>query len=235
MNELFLIPEKIKKENFLEINEKSKKYKHYIKAKQELEDQYKIENIIEIINNSKLTDKYINSMKEFNTDILYKSDGHGLNHNIRVAFNAYIISSNENISEDDFLIIMDACKYHDIGRKNDLEDKLHGTRSSEMLSFIEDKYTKEELNYLKTIIICHSLNDKDFEKVAIKNKIKDIKRCKKMHEILKDSDGLDRVRLHYPYVNIKYIRTETAKKMITFSHELYYNYNMILDNTNVNN
>ena len=230
MNYLFLKPNILNKINLNKIDINNKKYKYYQKAKQALEVSYDIEDICKIIDNSNITNAYIKQMKDFDTTILYKSEGHGMHHNIRVAFYAYIISSSENISEVDFNIIMEACKYHDIGRQNDLEDKMHGKRSAEKISFLEEKYSKDELNYLKTIITCHSLNDKDFEKIAVKNKIKDIERCRKMHEILKDSDGLDRVRLHYPYVNIKYIRTKTAKKMIPFAHELFYNYNMILNN-----
>lgn len=48
---------------------------------------------------------------------------------------------------------------------------------------------------------------------------------KKMHEILKDADALDRVRLEEPFVDINYLRTETSKKMVVFAHELFYNYN----------
>lgn len=229
MNSSYIKPEKLKKFKLLEIDKSCKKFKYYKKFKEELEDQYTADNINNIISKSKLTNEYIKNMHDFDTAILYKSDGHGINHNIRVSFYAYIISSNEDVSKKDFTLIMEACKYHDIGRENDLEDKLHGKRSAHMLTFLEDKYSAEELNYLKTIITCHSLNDKEFEKVAVKNKIKDIERCRKMHEILKDSDGLDRVRLKYPYVNIKYLRTETSKRMIEFSHKLFYNYDNILD------
>ena len=230
MNNLYINPELFQKLNFIQIDIKNKKYKYYQKAKETLKEQYALKNIKDIINASNLTNIYLKHMQDFNTIILYKSDGHGINHNIRVCLFAYIISSNEKISDRDFELIMEACKYHDIGRINDLEDKEHGKRGADNLAFLEDKYSKEELNYIKTIVTCHSLNDKEFNKIAIKNGIKEIERCKKMHEILKDSDGLDRVRLRYPYVNEKYIRTESAKRMIVFAHELFYNYEIILTN-----
>lgn len=215
--------------NFAQIDKKSGKYKFYNKAKEKLENQYNVQNIMTIIDNSNLTSDYQKHMRDFNTKILYKSKGHGVNHNIRVCLFAYIISSNEGISSNDFALIMEACKYHDIGRKDDNEDMLHGKRSAEMLSFLVDKYSEEELNYLKTIVTCHSLDDSEFENVAIRNGIMNIDRCKKIYEILKDSDGLDRVRLAYPNVNIKYLRTNTSKRMILFSHELFYNYKTILE------
>ena len=224
MNELYIEPNLFENYTFKEISSECKRYKYYYKAKEETDNAYTIEDIKKIIYNSNLEETYINQMMDFNTEILYKSDGHGINHNIRVCFFAYIISTNEKISKREFELIMEACKYHDIGRINDYEDEQHGKRSADKLIFLHDKYTEEELNYIKTIVTSHSRNDKDFDKIATKNKVKDINKCKKLHEILKDSDGLDRVRLHYPYVNIKYLRTDTARSMIPFAHELYSNY-----------
>ena len=229
MNNLFIKTDILAKINFNEININTKNFKHYQKAKENQIENYSVNDVKNIIATSNLTNIYSEQMKDFDTTILYKSDGHGVNHNIRVCFFAYIISSNEKISTRDFELIMEACKYHDIGRTNDMEDESHGKKSADKITFLDNKYSKEELNYIKTIVTCHSLNDKKFNKVATKNGVIDIERCKKMHEILKDSDALDRVRLHYPYVNEKYIRTETARKMIAFAHELFYNYNTILN------
>lgn len=229
MNKQLIEPSTFQKIIFNKIINNNKTKKCYEKAKIERENNYNLDDIKKIINNSPLEELYLEQMENFNTDILYKSEGHGINHNIRVCFFAYIISTKENISEEDFKLIMEACKYHDIGRINDLEDALHGKRSADSLSFLMENYTVEELNYIKTIITCHSLSDREFERIAIKNNISDLKRCKKLYEILKDSDGLDRVRLCYPYVNIKYLRTETAKNMIPFAHELFYNYNLFLE------
>lgn len=230
MNELYIAPSLPEEKDFDKISNESKRYKYYQKAKEEIDNVCTVNDIKDIIYNSKLKETYINQMKNFNTEILYKSDGHGINHNIRVCFFAYIISTNENISPRDFELIIEACKYHDIGRINDVEDEFHGYRSANKLIFLQDKYTEEEMNYIKTIVTTHSRKDKEFDKIAIKNKIKDINRCKKLHEILKDSDGLDRVRLHCPYVNIKYLRTTTGKRMIPFAHELYSNYDKTIKN-----
>ena len=229
MNNVFINPTVLQEMKLDKIDNTNKKYKYYQKAKDTEIKHYTDEDIKELISSSNLLDIYFRQMKDFDTTILYKSEGHGIHHNIRVCLFAFIISTNEKVNSRDFNLIMEACKYHDIGRENDLEDPCHGKRSADNISFLKDKYTEEELNYIKTIITCHSLNDKEFEKVAIKNKVKDLARCKKMHEILKDSDGLDRVRLHYPFVNIKYLRTSAAKRMIPYAHELFYNYNNILN------
>ena len=98
-----------------------------------------------------------------------------------------------------------------------------------MLSFVSDKYSDEELNILKTVITCHSLSDDKFDFIASRNEIKDIERTRKIFCILKDSDALDRLRLNNPFIRIDLIRTESAKKLILFAYELYFNYKKWLE------
>ncbi len=182
------------------------------------------EDVIKIISRSKYNDYFIESLNNTKTELLYKSHCHGLNHNIRVALFSLIICINENVSLDDFKIILDGAKYHDIGRTNDLTDDAHGKRSSLKLDFLIEKYTKEEMTLLKTIIHCHSLDDDLFESIARKNGVKDIERCRKMYNILKDADALDRVRLDDPYIKISLMRTNTSKELIPFAYEMYEGY-----------
>lgn len=214
----------------------NKNYKYYIKTKNELEklniEQYSVLDLLKIITDNKYS-KYIRIYKElfndYKTELLYKSYGHGINHNIRVTLYAVIISIYEEISIDDFKLVIEACKYHDIGRINDLLDEKHGLRSAEMIDFLKDKYAEEEMNILRTIITCHSLNDKEHDKIAKKNGVKNIKRSKKLLDILKDSDALDRVRLNYPLIRIDYLRTDISKKIVLFSFLTYFNYEKILN------
>lgn len=213
---------------FKNISTTDKNYEYYQKNKNELKNsniqQYSINDIkqsLEKCNNKKII---LNSLKDFDITKLYKSQIHGLNHNIRVLLFAFIISEMEQLNEANFNIILDAAKYHDIGRINDLRDDKHGKRSSENLLFLKDKYSETDFNILKTIIECHSVDDNDFVSIARNNKIIEIDRCKKLLDILKDSDGLDRVRLEFPYIKIDLIRTETAKKLVLFAYELYSNY-----------
>lgn len=176
----------------------------------------------------------LNSLDNFDITKVYKSEIHGLNHNIRVLLFAFIISEMEQLNEVDFNIILDSAKYHDIGRTNDLRDDEHGKRSSENLLFLKGKYSENNFNILKTIIECHSIDDNEFFNIAKNNKITEIDRCKKLLDILKDSDGLDRVRLEFPYIKINLIRTETAKKLVLFAYELYSNYNLYINDRSVN-
>ncbi|MBR4262297.1 MAG: HD domain-containing protein [Bacilli bacterium] len=180
--------------------------------------------VTKILSKSKYNDIFIEMMKNIKTELLYKSHCHGLNHNIRVALFALIICVNEDISLEDFIIIIEGAKYHDIGRENDLTDDSHGKRSAMKMDFLKDEYSNEELNLLKTIVTCHSIDDEYFDSVAKKNNIKDIDRCRKMYNILKDSDALDRVRLDDPTIKINLMRTTTAKELIPFAYEMYESY-----------
>lgn len=218
---------------FINIDKDNINYQYFIKAKEELEQleivSYTTEEVQKIINNSPLTKTYLKLMNEIRVDKLYKSYIHGINHNIRVSYLALIISTIENIKEEDFKLIIETCKYHDIGRINDYEDREHGLNGANKLDFLSSKYNEDELNYLKTVITCHSLKDTYFKQLAIKNKIKDIDKCKKIFEILKDADALDRVRLEYPVVKISYLRIFSSKKLILYAYQLFYNYEMLME------
>lgn len=210
-----------------QIDEEDMMYQLYIDVKKKLQNQgIKLLSYDEII--SAIPQAYINEfnilMKEFDIDKLYSSHIHGIDHNIRVAIFALIISAFEKIDLDDFRIIIECAKYHDIGRINDLEDITHGFMGARKIDFLESKYNSRELSYMRTVITIHSLSDDSFNRIASLNDVDDIERCKKMFHILKDADGLDRARLEWPYIDIDYLRTFTAKRLIPFAYELNYNY-----------
>lgn len=211
-----------------ELNNKSFNYEFYISSIKKLEElniiPLRYSEIVNKISQSEYINIYLDLMRNIKSDKLYKSYIHGINHNIKVSLFALIISVYENIPLDDFKLIIEASKYHDIGRNGDNEDKEHGLISSKNIDFLCDIYSDDELNYLKTIIQCHSLNDDIFDDIAKENGIKNIERCRKMFKILKDSDGLDRTRLEYPYIKIELLRTDTSKRLIPFSYELNESY-----------
>ena len=123
---------------------------------------------------------------------------------------------------------MDACKYHDVGRVNDLYDEKHGLRSAKKIDQIVDSdiYNDlENLNLLKSIIEYHSIPDKEIDKIIKKYKLTNIDRFILLSNILKDSDGLDRVRLSinsrkFCDLNPKYLRCDESFKLVKISHIL---------------
>lgn len=195
------------------------------------EEQYTLEEMINILDTKSTLSNIYQEVEDINKELLYKSHTHGLSHNQRVVFFAFIICLFENISGDDYTIIMDACKYHDIGRQNDEEDSKHGIRSSEMINQIfrgKGIYTNSEnLGYLRSIVELHSNSDADNKFYFEKYKLNNYNRFVRLYSVLKDADGLDRVRLcpYYPdiiWLDPKYLRTKTGVKLIRLAHEVNY-------------
>ena len=116
-------------------------------------------------------------------------------------------------------MILDACAYHDTGRENDLVDPLHGKRSAEKLSGLVD-WTGDELAILEAIVEGHSRHDEEIVQIMEERKVVDKELCKKLFEILKDADALDRFRLGPDDLNPNKLRTSISKCLIEAAREL---------------
>lgn len=217
---------------FDEIDNMNKRYESYQMTKEQLArcqiESYSLEELLDIVRNSKYYSTFVNSINNIDENKLYTSFGHGIYHNERTALFAFAIATLQNLDEEDIKLVLDAAKYHDIGRVDDREDKDHGKRSARQITFLEKYYQPKEMKCLRTIITGHSVDDRQFDNIALVNQIKDYDHCKKLYNILKDADGLDRVRLRYPDIDISYLRTEESKKMVSASFELYYNFEEIV-------
>ena len=169
--------------------------------------------------NKDLINIYNDTMKDFRTDLLYDSEIHGLKHNIRVSIYTLIIINQGNYSKEDLEILLEAAKYHDTGRINDEDDLAHGKRSSDMMSFLNKKYSDVDMSYLKSIVEAHSIPDAKRDIIAKKNKLDNIGRYHKLLNVLKDADALDRVRTDD--LDVTFLRTEKGKELESFARELY--------------
>lgn len=199
-------------------------YNYYVDTKQDLKKMGIVpitkEQISHIFESSKFKEQFIQKIKNIQPEKLYKSNMHGINHNIRVSIFAYILANFEDISMREFEMLIDCAKYHDIGRIDDCVDYKHGLKSASKFDFLID-YNEEELNLMKTIVACHCMNDSEIDKYIEIYKVKDKNKCKKLFNLLKDADGLDRVRLPYPKIQIDMLRTNTAKRIVLFAFEMY--------------
>lgn len=228
MIELETLEKVLNKKYFKKYDESCIHYKEYLKFKTQFEKKhiksYTLEEILNIIKTSQYYNYFIENMNNINKNLIYVSEGHGITHNERVAIFTMTLAILNNLDRKDLRILLEAAKYHDSGRTNDEEDSIHGYKSSLIVeNYIKD-LNVEDKNILKVICITHSLNDRNFHKVAKKYKIKNIKRCKKLFEILKDSDALDRVRLDYDALDISYLRNKYSKSLVLAAYDLYNNY-----------
>lgn len=187
--------------------------------------QYDLFDTIETLKKDKRYEILTYNIEHIKREILFNSNIHGIAHNEKVLLLAFIIGCFENINSIDMQVLLDAAKYHDIGRSNDGADGTHGHDSAEKVDKAV-KYDKDEdEQILKYIIEAHSLSDIFSKFVLAKYKINDKKRAVNLHKILKDADALDRIRISRDLssdsdLNPKYLRTDTAKRMIKLSHQL---------------
>lgn len=167
---------------------------------------------------------------------------HGIHHNDRVAMLSMMIARNEGILEGDTDhrtkdILLMAAYEHDIGRKvGKITFNIgpHAKRSARKLRKIDVKYlngqpyTEEDKNILRAVVEAHEGKDEAMDQICKKYHISEEnwKYTKTLMTILKDADALDRVRLDYNTgivitdLNPKYLRTNTAKRLLNASYQL---------------
>ena len=173
---------------------------------------------------------------------LYRSKFHGLYHSEKVTFFAYLIGKSLKLNETDMKIILDAAKYHDIGRTDECEDTTHGLTSTLRLKFLEkDEIYQDETNLklLKAIIEGHCLDD-SCKKLIFDNYDLDEKEYKRfitLYNILKDADALDRLRFEKTMkcvLNAKFLRLDFSKQLIDLTEKINREYKKHVNMINQN-
>lgn len=143
-------------------------------------------------------------------------------HAKRVLLLSYIIGLYEDLDDTDMEIVLTAAKYHDIGRTNDKYDEVHGILSfNKMLQLKLVDKKMEDIHILQFIMESHCINDEDGLKNLKKYPIKDIDRAIRLYKVLKDADGLDRVRLHD--LDINYLRLPISKRLPFVAQQIFKN------------
>lgn len=225
MEELNKFIDKIKKGNLkLNIIEQNNElYEYYFKQINSIQDYYKYDEIFKLIYNSKYLDLYIETLKNIKLEEMYYSNVHGLSHVLRTSLFGLLISTIENLNEHEFKLLLTSIIYHDIGRKNDLDDVTHGYNSAKKIKFLKEEIDENDLNIIEKIVICHCLEDDEYEDIYNSKNINDKEIIKKLLFIIKDADALDRVR-ETPYCDVKYLRYDVSKKLLPFACILFNSY-----------
>lgn len=190
-------------------------------------NQYNLKDLLENLTAEEIRTitEQLNSIQEKH---LYKSKIHGIYHSEKVLFWTYLLGKDNGVSKEEERILLDAAKYHDIGRTNDIDDTIHGRVSAlKICSIVNDTvYEKEEnKNLLCAIIELHSLDDKMENTIAQKYHLLKNTRFPILWRILKDADALDRIRYDLGYLdefsfNPIYLRMKTSSYYIKASYEL---------------
>lgn len=186
---------------------------------------------------------YINSkIDELQKSNLYqrKTQIHGKRHIENVMLFAMIIATIEGLDKNDKDLLLASAMYHDQGRDNDLDEQ-HGIESAYIAGQdLKDRYSEEELKIIQAAIMFHDdrtvgdslkeIEDNGFDAIVDRLKInKESKeRTRKIGNILKDADALDRARFVEDVCPIDehYLRTDISKRMIKFAIELHEAYSI---------
>lgn len=194
-------------------------------------DKYTVSQLINIIKNSDKYDVFLEAMADVRRELFVDDEVHGISHNERVCLLACVIAIKEGLDARSLRILLEAAKYHDIGRKDRSGPTgEHGIRSARI---IEEKradlvpdFNDEEVRILKALAIGHNTADKKMEDVIRENGVYDVPHAKKLLTILKDADALDRVRLkRFGKLREEFLRTETSKELVPVATALYEKYN----------
>jgi len=171
-------------------------------------------------------DELINVLNDIKQEYLYKSHFHGLYHSQKVTYFAYLIGKASGLGKEDMKILLDAAKYHDIGRDNDYESDMHGFISSNKIDNVVRYDNLLDMYYLKAIVDDHCREDSkyvfgywdyEYRKESGQDEGLDFERFANLSKMLKDADALDRLRFQNCSAVLEEdrLRTETSKKLVS--------------------
>ena len=188
-----------------------------------------VKELIEYIQEHEFFDEFLEAMADVNREIFVEDQIHGISHNERVALIACAIGMKEGLSQRELRLLLEAAKYHDIGRKDKPTEK-HGKVSADIIEKLRGElfadFSDDEVNVIKALCEGHGVKDEDDAKVIASYGIKDTESCQRILSILKDADALDRVRLpRFGKLNTDYLRTEVARELVPTAKSLLERYN----------
>ncbi len=161
------------------------------------------------------------ALEKLDRGCLYKSHVHGVGHIERTMVHGAMCAWAESLGEADSRLLLMMCAYHDTGRTSDYLDGAHGKRSAEKLAFLTG-LSGENLREAMAGVEAHSLPDRMMEDILVSHGPEDLPRTRMLAQMLKDSDGLDRVRIHD--LDVRYLRRPPSRERGRFAQLLFDRY-----------
>ncbi|MCD8160657.1 MAG: HD domain-containing protein [Clostridiales bacterium] len=158
------------------------------------------------------------ALATLNRQALYESYLHGVGHIVRTICHGAMGAMEEGCTREDTMLLLDACAYHDVGRVNDREDTEHGRRSARRLAELTGR-TGEELAEISAAVDVHARDGTLLPQMLDYYQVQDREKGTLLAKLLKDADGLDRVRIWD--LNPRYLRFPHSKARADFAMALY--------------
>ncbi|MCD8147610.1 MAG: HD domain-containing protein [Clostridiales bacterium] len=155
------------------------------------------------------------------SSVLFASPIHGPGHIYRTLCHGAFCAMEEPLSPADTRLLLLACAYHDIGRENDSRDELHGWRAAQRLQAVTG-LAGEDLKLVQAVVDAHSRDEADLRPTVEGYHLANLQRGLTLAALLKDADGLDRVRIWD--LDPAYLRREASRQRVAFAKELYLRY-----------
>lgn len=163
----------------------------------------------------------LQTLEQLDHSVLFVSKMHGLGHIERTILQGGFCAMEEGLDRSDTALLLLACSYHDVGRQDDWVDDLHGWRSAQRIGAITGR-TGEDLKLLQGAVDAHSRKEAVLRETVAGYHPADLNRAVRLAQLLKDADGLDRVRLGD--LDPSYLRRETSHSRAGLAFEVYRRY-----------
>ncbi|MGF6949192.1 hypothetical protein QF028_001697 [Neobacillus sp. B4I6] len=144
---------------------------------------------------------------------------HTKTHCARVLLLALLIGHQKGLSEEEKDALGMAAVFHDSRRLDDGIDKGHGSRAAE---YYKDYCREHDLPYDEQTYYITYYHDQDdsLGLSEIKKSSSLSERAVLLYQIFKDADALDRFRLGPDALDVNFLRTEEAHRLVDFAKDL---------------
>lgn len=165
--------------------------------------------------------KFLHDKVDFN---MPDSDLHAKEHCERVLLHALAISAAEMGDDDSeaLEILAHAADFHDTRRQDEYLDTGHGARAAVNYEKFCKQHPDEITFHPEAVYLMryHDLDDRQGIEAIRRDFPDKAERVEKLYSIFKDADALDRWRLGRWGLDVKYLRTEAARRRVDEAREL---------------
>lgn len=148
------------------------------------------------------------------------SEWHTKTHCARVLLLALLIGHQKGLSEEEKDVLAMAAVFHDSRRLDDGIDKGHGSRAA---AYYKDYCLKHDLPYDEQTYYITYYHDQDdslgLSEIKKWSSLSD--RTVLLYQIFKDADALDRFRLGPNALDVNFLRSEEAHRLVAFAKNLF--------------
>jgi len=166
----------------------------------------------------------------------YGYEDHGIRHADNVTMFTYYIASKERYSNDGIRILMEAARYHDIGRTNSWQEGGHGFAGAKRYaSEHRQQIPISEQQIIGFLIQAHDLPNKEDIRLLANKMFEhyydedEISRICDMANIIRDADALDRTRFPIyssDYLDSRLLTHNSARELIEVAQTINYRENL---------